>query len=335
MRAPVNGSTGPLQNYARLGAGMRHLFVRGRGFSTDASMSSSQCGIASLSGQFQLTDPSFPCPAFQVGDAFAAAGVQVWDVANAFDLPPGTTVFPTRSFSDPTNKPMLDMATVYYDAANCSGGATCDHTSKSGPRQWNFPTLGYSTFGSPSQYGRALVLARAFKAYFLDRPYMRQQAPVGTFLPLSAAGKPMLAPLTVVCDKSAKGVDDGTAQTGECPGPAPGVPGGDVYRPGQFSHQLSAMDVNNDGCVELPFVADPTTLGTCDQLADSATTPQATLQQVIRSVTTHELGHAVGINVHTSDAADLMYMYSINWIRDGHFSPQGVGLIQIHNKGQQ
>src|SRR5262249_10141378 len=152
-------------------------------------------------------------------------------------------------------RPMLDLATVIYDAANCSGGVPCDHTSKLGPRQWSFATLGFSTFGSPTLYGRALVLAKAFKSYFLDRPYLHQENVAGKFLPVPAGGRPLLAPITIVCDSSTGGSDDGNPQTGECA--VDGAPGGDVYRPGQFNLDMTAMDVNNDGCVELPFVADP------------------------------------------------------------------------------
>jgi predicted Zn-dependent protease len=93
--------------------------------------------------------------------------------------------------------------------------------------------------------------------------------------------------------------------------------------------------VNNDGCVELPTVADPTTIGRCTPTADTATAPSATKQQVVRSVVTHELGHGTGVSTHTSDATDIMYMSTINFTRDGHFSDAAAELIQIHNKGAQ
>jgi len=99
------------------------------------------------------------------------------------------------------------------------------------------------------------------------------------------------------------------------------------------------MDVNNDICVELPFVGDPTTLTACDPDADFAnqSTPQSTFQQLHMFITTHELLHAAGVNVHTTDATDIMYMYSINWslLRAGHLTPQSGALVQIHNKGKQ
>jgi hypothetical protein len=245
------------------------------------------------------------------------------------------SIFPTKSFRTPTQA-MLDLATVTYDTRNCSGGASCDHTTKLGPRQWNFPTLGFSTFGTSSTYGNALVLGRAFRAYFTDRPYVHQTEPPNTSLGnLVGPFGPMLAPITIVCDKNTTGSDNGTPQTGECK--LGTIPGGDVYRPGIFNVDSSAMDTNNDFCVELPFVGDPRTLPVCaDPLAaPSAVFPQATFQQVIIHVTTHEMGHQAGANLHTSAIDDLMYMYSINWERAGHFSPQVGKLIQIHNKGQQ
>jgi hypothetical protein len=242
-------------------------------------------------------------------------------------------VFPIASLADPT-KPMLDLATVVYDAVNCSGGQTCDHTSKTGIRQWQFPTLGFSTYGSSTAYGAARVFAKALKGYFLDRPYLHQENLSGTYLPLATTGGvPMLAPITMVCDRGSGGSDNGIANSGECT--AGSVLGGDVYAAGNFAASASAMDANNDGCVELPFVGDPTTLTACNSAASSASSPQATIQQVVRSIATHELGHASGVNMHTTDSTDLMYQYSINWTRDGHFSSTAAALIQVHNKGKQ
>ena len=143
----------------------------------------------------------------------------------------------------------------------------------------------------------------------------------------------MLAPITIVCDKAKKGLDDGKPQSGECA--VGGILGGDVYDPTSFSRHLTAMDVNNDGCVELPFVGDPTTLVPCDKTAASAPAPQATFQMVTTSLVTHELGHATGVNLHTSIATDIMYNTTINWTRAGSFSTQSEALVQIHNKGLQ
>ena len=108
-----------------------------------------------------------------------------------------------------------------------------------------------------------------------------------------------------------------------------------MYVAGSFIQQLSALDANNDGCIEMPTVADPTTIARCNPTADSAEAPSATKQQVVRSIVTHELGHATGVNTHTSDATDIMYMSTINFTREDHFSDLAAGLVQIHNKGLQ
>jgi protocatechuate 3,4-dioxygenase beta subunit len=342
LKAPINGSANaPMLNHVRLGAGMRNLFVRGQGFASDPAMPPGTCGV-DLAGNPVQQDAAYlgayPCPVFQVGDAFRSIGVQVWDVAASTNDNPGgsfsaTTVFPIRSLADPT-KPMLDLATVVYDAQNCAGGATCDHTSKLGVRQWQFPTMGFSTFGSATTYGAARVFAKSVKGYFTDRPYLHQENLPGTYLPLATTGGvPMLAPITLVCDRGSGGSDNGIANSGECT--TAGTLGGDVFVPGAFNASVSAMDANNDGCVELPFVGDPTTLTPCNRAAASALAPQATIQQVVGSVATHELGHATGVNTHTTDSTDLMYQYTINWTRANHFSSTAAGLVQIHNKGKQ
>jgi len=134
-------------------------------------------------------------------------------------------------------------------------------------------------------------------------------------------------------DSSASGSDNGLADSGEAT--ISGQLSGDTYVAGSFSQQLSALDTNNDGCVELPTAADPTTLARCTPSADTATSPSATKQQVVRSVVTHELGHGTGVNTHTVDSTDIMYLSTINYTRDGHFSATAAGLVQIHNKGLQ
>jgi len=332
LMGPLNGTTGTMASHIRLGAGKRNLFVRGRGFSSDPAMPSGTCGIDN-SGipVVQAADflAVFPCPFFDIGDAFRAIGVKVWDVAASFTA---TSVLPTKSYVNVTT-PTLDMATVTLDAVNCAGGQACDHAGKTGVRQWQFPTLGYSTFGSGTAFGDARVFLRAMRAYFTDKPYRHQENLAGKYLPTPPGGKPMLAPITTVCDNVGGGADNGVADSGECT--AGSSLGGDVFQPGVFTSDISAMDVNNDNCVELPFATDPTTLTPCTPSAPSATFPQSTFQQVTRSITTHELGHATGINIHTTDPTDLMYQYSTDWIRDGHFSPTAAGLVQVHNKGLQ
>jgi len=236
------------------------------------------------------------------------------------------------SFVTPT-QPTLDMATVIYDGTACKGSEPCDTTSKFGVRQWGNSTLGYTpVFGTATTYGTTTVYKRAVESYFNTRPYQhRTNDPSRVVTALD--GTPMLAPITIVGDSSASGSDNGLADTGEAT--VSGQLAGDTYVAGSFSQQLSALDTNNDGCVELPTAADPTTLARCAPNADTATSPSATKQQVVRSVVTHELGHGTGINTHTVDSTDIMYLSTINYTRDGHFSGTAAGLVQVHNKGLQ
>jgi hypothetical protein len=329
---PAPGGSGPMANLTRLGAGMRHLFVRGRGFGNDPLIQArpGTCGIAPTTG-VPVADPTLsdsnPCPPFEVGDAFKAEGVKVHDVTGSFS---GGTVFPRRSLTTPALA-QLDLVTVDYDAINCAGGRQCSHTTKFGVRQWEFPTMGFSAFGGPIAYSTfTRVFKKAVDGYFQDKPYQHRESTPDSFV-LAPDGRPLLAPITLVGDGNDNGLVDNGEQT-----TASGDLVGDTYIPGSFAQQLSAMNVANDSCVELPFVADPSLVADrCSPPASVAVSPKATKRQVVRSVITHELGHAVGINYHTPDTTDLMYQFSINWTRDGHFSSDAARLIQIHNGGLQ
>ena len=345
LAGPINGSTGPMTGLTRLGAGLRHLFVRGRGFGNDPVILAAPgtCGITV--GPFGLSDPATgtpiadpnPCPVFQVGPAFFAAGVLVHDVSASFTT---ATTFPRQSLAIPAN-PTLDMATIAYDGSNCGSAAGCS-TTKTGVRNWNFSPLGVSSYGTVAAYGAdSRVLKKAVDSYFSDRPYQRRTAglspcTVSSTTPcfvIAGDGTPMLTPLSLVGDLAN---DDGVKDTTKEVVDAGGQLVGDTYVSGAVNQQLSAMDATNDGCVELPFVADPRAIARCaNPNGTSADSPQATKQQVIRGLITHELGHNVGVNTHTTDATDIMYQYTSNWIRDGHFSPTAAGLLQIHNKGLQ
>jgi hypothetical protein len=138
----------------------------------------------------------------------------------------------------------------------------------------------------------------------------------------------MLAPITLVGDRNDNGIADRREAT------VNGELAGDTYIPGPAGQHLSALDVNNDGCIELPLTTDPTVLPVCDPGAASAVFPQATRRQYIRFFVTHELGHGVGITSHSAVPTDVMFQFTIDLIRDV-FAPPSAALIQIHNGGQQ
>ncbi|HEY2996014.1 MAG TPA: carboxypeptidase regulatory-like domain-containing protein [Methylomirabilota bacterium] len=326
---PLAGNAGLMDGFLRLPPGQRNFFVRGRGYANDPAVTAvpGTCGwdpTNSVPVPDPTLSPTNPCPRFEVGGAFAQQGINVIDVTTSFT--PGRGL-PRASMGDPT-RAILDMATITYDAVNCNGGEACDQTGKAGIRQWTFATLGVSSYGGLT-YGNPRVVKRAVESYFFNHPYQhRINDP--TRIVLGPDGRPMLAPITLVGDGNDNGLVDRREPT------VNGDLAGDTYLTGVFNLDLTAMDVNNDGCVELPNVADSTTLpNRCDTTADSAAVPQATKQQVARHVTTHELGHAVGVNLHTTESDCVMYQYSTDWVRDGHFGPTAAPLLQIHNKGGQ
>jgi uncharacterized repeat protein (TIGR01451 family) len=331
MVGPASGASGAFGAFERLGAGVRHFFVRGRGFRDDPAVPAGSCGINPSTGA-PVPDATLsagnPCPTFQIGDAFKNVGIAVHNVSGSFAP---ATELPRASLVNPNVK-TLDMATIVYDGVGCKGTEACDTTSKLGVRNWVFNTLGYTTpIGTATTYGSLSVFKRAVESYFNNRPYQHRTNDPARVL-AAPDGTAMLAPVNIVGDSAVPGADNGRADTGDVL--LNGQLVGDTYIPGSFNQHLSSFDVNNDGCVEAPTVADPTSIQRCVPAAETAPTPSATKQQVVRSIVTHELGHAVGLS-HTADVTDIMYQATINFTRDGHFSDAAVGLIQIHNKGQQ
>jgi hypothetical protein len=354
LSGPAPGRSGLMTNHVSLEVGQRHLFVWGRGFGTDplVQAQAGTCGVTvdpttgAVGGPAPdpTLSPTNPCPPFEVGGAFAAINVKVHDVSASFSAPAGATVFPTQSLVNPVT-PILDLAIVKFDATNCYSGEACAHTSKLGVRNWTFPTLGFSAYGTATGYGSDIrVFKTPVDVYFADKPYLHQTN-LASAVVLAPDGTPMLAPITLICDSSSKGADNGIVDGNECV--VGGQLGGDTYVPGSFSRDLSAMGPANDGCTQLPFVSDPRSVPRCgpvgtatDLTGPQGPFPSATKRQVVRHLITHELGHGAGVNLHTTDSTDVMYQYTNNWIRDGfnglgHFSSTAAPLIQIHNGGLQ
>ena len=126
-------------------------------------------------------------------------------------------------------------------------------------------------------------------------------------------------------DKNDNSTDDKVNRVYESTGtntPNPAYFTGDMVVLGNYSQQLTAFDINNDGLVELPIAGDPATINTAYEY---------TRAHVLKHTITHELGHAVGIP-HNQDTTCLMYEFTNNWSRDDVFSPAGKGYIQIHNQ---
>jgi hypothetical protein len=108
-------------------------------------------------------------------------------------------------------------------------------------------------------------------------------------------------------------------------------PGSDIDKDGKddewdFLFELSPFDINNNGMVELPV------RGTVDEI-EIAT--ENSKEQAVKMIVTHELGHNVGITMHTSDSTCAMNNESNNLIRDNHFSQSAAELVRIHNTPYQ
>jgi hypothetical protein len=342
LKGPRAGQAGALEHHVRLGAGQRHLFLRGHGFANDARLGAGQCGLeppvtnrssVNFSEWTPVADLSgAPCPRFEVGPAFANESIQVHDVSPAFAA---TTEFPRKSFQ--TGLSTADMGELAYDAYNCNGGEPCDHTSKTGPRNWRFWTYGVSAVGSATQYGvGARVLKKVVDSLFGDRPYERRTNDPARVV-TDSAGNPMLAPLTVVADNSSGGSDNGLRDGTERVD-ALGKLLGDTYlSPVDYGKDFSVFDTNKDSCTELPLVTDPTTLTRCpDPSAATAPSPQATRQQVVRLTISHEVGHMIGASIyHSTNPMSVNYQFTNNWNRDNFFGPETAPELRIHNRGQQ
>jgi len=89
---------------------------------------------------------------------------------------------------------------------------------------------------------------------------------------------------------------------------------------------LSPFDIDGNGMVELPVVS---FLNEIDTLTENSEA------QAAKMIITHELGHNVGITIHTSDSTCAMNNESNNLIRDNHFSQDAAALVRIHNAPYQ
>jgi uncharacterized delta-60 repeat protein len=205
-------------------------------------------------------------------------------------------------------------------------------------RDWTFKTLGLSGFGNTTTYGSALTYKRVLEAYFSNKPFKDNTTLRSSSSSLSNGpwdppdGK--LNPIARVEDANDNGKKDGGEDKsgngqldGDYPVPLNACSSGP---PWNYNQQLSPFNINNNyyngdpnrPLIELPVASNPDTVNAANE---------STREQVLKHVITHELGHALGITFENADSTCVMYQYSNNWIRDGHFSTDAAALIRVHN----
>ena len=97
-----------------------------------------------------------------------------------------------------------------------------------------------------------------------------------------------------------------------------------------YDRDLSVFDIDGDLMLELPVTADVEAVIAGNYNPDKGPNNEYSIPQIIKHTITHECGHAVGCP-HNDARGCVMYKFSVNWERDGCFSPDSMSVIQIHN----
>jgi hypothetical protein len=200
---------------------------------------------------------------------------------------------------------------------------------KRGIRDWTFATLGLTAYGNNDEYGQSCHIYKiSLNHYFSDTPYLDQDTLVGDMSDCiweTPEGNDRLDPISGCEDKDDDGITPPEKKENKCPPDL--VLNGDLLKrivaspPWGFDGDLSPHDINNNDFMELPVAT----------IFPPNPDDEHNLAQVLKHVTTHELGHAIGITLHTQDPACLMYQYTSNWIRDRNFSQEATQLIRMNN----
>jgi len=256
---------------------------------------------------------------FAIGKAFNEEEIDV----HALDA----EVMTLKGLSDDYN---IDVVTVTL--ADTTFGFETGHIIKRGIRDYTFATLGLSSYGNDTAYGANCTIYKpSMDYYYSDIPYRDYTTFDGTNMGNQNAWGPkngVLDPITAVEDRDDDGKKDGGEDKnhngvldGDYIVRNPNYPAGSSD-PWEFNHDLSPFNVDNDNPVqvELPVAAGVNHI-----------TDEYLPSQVLKHVITHEIGHNVGIDLHTADSTCVMYNSSINWLRDNHFSTAAKDLIRIHN----
>jgi hypothetical protein len=299
-------------------------------------------------GTFTYTIPGTTPPAtedvdfaFGLGSAYYSAGIDV-HAADKADV---------TSYGLGNNN--IDIAQIDLGEVNeYSSG----HISKTGKRKWEFAVPGVSCKGDGNRYGDdpwhhttasppcdatgTNVYRTAIYNYVKERPYIDGNGTddgSGNAAPVCMqAGaninniNGILESIDAVDDKDDDGLLDGGEDNRTCDDSE--LDGDRMIRPSAscafpdcaMGQDLSGNDIESDGRAELPRASDPGTL------TSGVDTDEFTIEQIVKHVTTHELGHTIGMP-HNSVNGCLMYEYTTDWKRDGTFSATALADTYLHN----
>jgi hypothetical protein len=260
--------------------------------------------------------------------------------------------------SNSVSENRIDAVLVEYKNEAYGGEDDPAHIVDWSARAWAFSTLGASSgAGDEDSYVSCRVFQKAVDNLFAvsgretgDRPYLDDATFTGSKandmrkanLWINPDGK--LNPIGLVEDADDNGLLGGHENKVNLEGevPTPRLTGdhpvpcgatdpacipdtnGDGWpdNPWEYSHDLSPFNINNDGKIELPLVA---------QVDQITSLHSFSIEQAAKHVTTHELGHATGVALHTDDSSCVMYKATDDFLRDGHFSAAAAEKIRIHN----
>jgi hypothetical protein len=298
--------------YYRLSAGMKDLFV---------------CGVDYAANNLD----------FAVGAAFQNAGI---DAHLTETVSTGDAWFEYEKNFEDQNLDVL-IIRAYPDEWH-SSDPNKGHINWLTVKTYDISVLGWSNFGDSLYYGEPCkVYATSIENYLNDRPYKDLQTLTNPGASdrdkdYDPQGNGMLDPLENVEDQSDDGQEDNKEDANKnliFEGDRVEM---DVNTWGD-PNKLNPFNIDNDAYVELPQVkGDPNSMN-----RHAKVDGEYDKNAVVIHVTTHEIGHSIGMREGDSSLVDskghcfdekcVMYYKSKDWKRQDYFCPFHESQSRIHN----